>query len=87
MYNFFERNHLPICDKEALKCLGADELLCNPKLDISDYFSDDIEILKRRSIIFGDALKVLGLYELLQCMVNKLTNISDIQCKAITAVF
>ena len=78
MYKFFERNHLPICDQDALKCLGADELLYNPKLNISDYFSDDIAVLRRRSIVFGDALNVSGLYELLQNMVKKLSGISDI---------
>ena len=78
MYKFFERNHLPICDQDVLKCLGADELLYNPNLNISDYFSDDIAVLRRRSIVFGDALNVSGLYELLQNMVKKLSGISDI---------
>ena len=78
MYQFFECNYLPICDKETLKCLGADELLYNSKFDISHYFSDDIKVLQRRSIVFGDALNIPGLYELLQNMTKRLSNISDI---------
>ena len=78
MYKFFERNYFPICDKEVLKCLGADELLCNPKFNISDYFSDDIAVLQRRSVVFEDALNVSGLYELLQNMVKRLLTISDV---------
>lgn len=78
MYTFFERKNLPICDAEVLKSLGADELLYDSKINISDYFSDDIEILKRRSIVFGDALKVRGLYELLGSISKKLSGISDV---------
>lgn len=78
MYNFFQQNNSPICDKSAIKCLGADILLYNPKLNILDYFSDDITILQRRSIVFGDALNVSGLYKLLQNMTERLSIISDI---------
>ena len=78
MYTFFERKNLPICDAEVLKSLGADELLYDSKINISDYFSDNIEILKRRSIVFGDALKVRGLYELLDSISRKLSGISDV---------
>lgn len=78
MYKFFERNHLPICDNAVLEFLGVDEFLYDPNFNIVDYFSDDISVLERRSIVFGDALNVLGLYELLQNMVKKLSNIIDI---------
>ncbi len=78
MYTFFERKYLPICGKEVLKLLGADELLYDSKINISDYFSDDVEVLKRRSIVFGDALNISGLYELLQSMSRRLVGISDI---------
>ena len=63
MYTFFERKYSPICDAEVFKSLGADALLYDSKINISDYFSDDINILKRRSIVFGDALKIKGLYD------------------------
>ncbi len=78
MYTFFERKYLPICDAEVLKSLGADDLLYDSKINISDYFSDDIEVLKRRSIVFGDALHVDGLYELLGSISRKISGISDI---------
>ena len=78
MYTFFERKYLPICDQEVLKLLGADELLYDSKINISDYFSDDIDVLKRRSIVFGDALNVAGLCDLLVSMSRKLSDISDI---------
>ena len=78
MYKFFECDYLNICDKEALKCLGADKLLYNSKVNISDYFSDDIEVLKKRSIVFGDALNISGLFEMLQSITQKLSHISDI---------
>ncbi len=78
MYTFFERKYLPICDKEVLKLLGADELLYDSKINISDYFSDDISVLKRRSIVFGDALNVAGLYDLLKSISRKLSAISDV---------
>ena len=78
MYTFFERKNLPICDAEVLKSLGADELLYDSKINISDYFSDDVDILKKRSIVFGDALKVRGLYELLDSISRKLSAISDV---------
>ena len=78
MYTFFERKYLPICDVEVLRSLGADDLLYNSKINIADYFSDDIEILKRRSIVFGDALSVRELYELLGSISKKLSGISDV---------
>ncbi len=78
MYTFFERRYLPICDKEVLKLLGADELLYDSRINISDYFSDDITVLKRRSIVFDDALNVAGLYDLLKNMSRKLSAISDV---------
>ncbi len=78
MYTFFERKSLPICDSEVLKGLGADDLLYDSKINICEYFSDDTAVLKRRSIIFGDALHVKGLYELLKKMSSKLSGISDI---------
>ena len=78
MYTFFERKYLPICDVEVLRSLGADDLLYNPKINIADYFSDDIDILKRRSIVFGDALNVRGLYEMLVSISQKLSAISDV---------
>lgn len=78
MYTFFEKKYSPICDKEVLKLLGADELLYDSKINISDYFSDDVEVLKRRSIVFDDALNVAGLYELLKSMSRKLSAISDV---------
>lgn len=78
MYTFFERKYLPICDVEVLRSLGADDLLYNSKINIADYFSDDIDILKRRSIVFGDALNVRGLYEMLVSISQKLSAISDV---------
>ena len=78
MYTFFERKYLPICDADVLKSLGADDLLYDSKINVADYFSDDIDVLKRRSIVFGDALHVEGLYELLGSISKKLSGISDI---------
>ena len=78
MYTFFERKYLPICDTEVLKSLGANDLLYNSKINIADYFSDDIDVLKRRSIVFSDALNVRGLYDLLVSISGKLASISDI---------
>ena len=78
MYTFFEKGHSPICDKEVLKSLGADVLLYDSRINISDYFSDDIDVLKRRSIVFSDALNVRGLYDLLVSISGKLASISDI---------
>ena len=78
MYTFFEKKYLPICDVEVLRSLGADDLLYNSKINIADYFSDDIDVLKRRSIVFGDALNVRGLYELLVSISQKLSAISDV---------
>ena len=78
MYTFFEKKYLPICDTDVFKSLGATELLYDSKINISDYFSDDIDVLKRRSIVFGDALKIRGLYELLDSMSRKLSAISDV---------
>lgn len=78
MYTFFEKEHSPICDKEVLKSLGADVLLYDSRINISDYFSDDIDVLKRRSIVFSDALNVRGLYDLLVSISGKLASISDI---------
>jgi len=78
MYRFFEQNYLSICNNDALKCLGADKLLYNAKVNIFDYFTDDIAVLQKRSIVFGDALNVSGLYELLDSMTRRLSNISDI---------
>ncbi len=78
MYTFFEKGHSPICDKEVLKSLGADVLLYDSRINISDYFSDDIDVLKRRSIVFDDALNVAGLYDLLKSMSRKLSAISDV---------
>lgn len=78
MYTFFEKGHSPICDKEVLKSLGADGLLYDSRINISDYFSDDIDVLKRRSIVFSDALNVRGLYDLLVSISGKLASISDI---------
>ena len=78
MYTFFEKEHSPICDKEVLKSLGADVLLYDSRINISDYFSDDIDVLKRRSIVFDDALNVAGLYDLLVSISGKLASISDI---------
>ena len=78
MYTFFEKGHSPICDKEVLKSLGADVLLYDSRINISDYFSDDIDVLKRRSIVFDDALNVRGLYDLLVSISGKLASISDI---------
>lgn len=78
MHNFFECDYMNICDKETLKGLGVNKLLYNPKINISNYFSDDIEVLKKRSIIFGDALHISGLFELLQSITQKLSHISDI---------
>lgn len=78
MYTFFERKYLPICDTEVLKSLGADDLLYNSKINVADYFSDDIDVLKRRSIVFSDALNVRGLYDLLVSISGKLASISDI---------
>lgn len=78
IYNFFECNYLNICDKETLNSLGVNKLLYNSKVNISNYFSDDIEVLKKRSIIFGDALHISGLFELLQSITQKLSHISDI---------
>ncbi len=78
MYTFFEKNYSPICDKEVLKSLGADGLLYDSRINISDYFSDDINVLKRRSIVFDDALNIAGLYDLLKSMSQKLSAISDV---------
>ena len=78
LYRLLEYGTLPICDKEALRCLGMDKLLYNSKFDISDYFTDDIAVLQRRSIVFGDALKVSGLYELLKKMTQRVSSISEI---------
>lgn len=78
MYTFFEKKYLPVCDVEVLRSLGADDLLYNSKINIADYFSDDIDVLKRRSIVFGDALNVRGLYELLVSISQKLSAISDV---------
>ncbi|MBQ1195969.1 MAG: hypothetical protein IIX44_06980 [Clostridia bacterium] len=78
MNTFFEKKYLPICDVEVLRSLGADDLLYNSKINIADYFSDDIDVLKRRSIVFGDALNVRGLYELLVSISQKLSAISDV---------
>ena len=78
MYTFFEKKYLPICDVEVLRSLGADDLLYNSKINIANYFSDDIDVLKRRSIVFGDALNVRGLYELLVSISQKLSAISDV---------
>lgn len=78
MYTFFEKEHSPICDKEVLKSLGADVLLYDSRINISDYFSDDIDVLKRRSIVFDDALNVAGLYDLLKSMSRKLSAIADV---------
>ena len=78
MYTFFEKELSPICDKEVLKSLGADGLLYDSRINISDYFSDDIEVLKRRSIVFDDALNVAGLYDLLNSMSRKLSAIADV---------
>ena len=78
MHNFFECDYMNICDKETLKGLGVNKLLYNSKVNISNYFSDDIEVLKKRSIIFGDALNISGLFELLQSITQKLSHISDI---------
>ncbi len=78
MYTFFEKKFAPICDKDVLKNLGADDLLYDSKINIADYFSDDIDVLKRRSIVFGDALHVRGLYELLGSISRKLSGISDV---------
>ena len=78
MYTFFEKGHSPICDKEVLKSLGADVLLYDSRINISDYFSDDIDVLKSRSIVFDDALNVRGLYDLLVSISGKLASISDI---------
>ena len=78
MYTFFEKEHSQICDKEVLKSLGADGLLYDSRINISDYFSEDIDVLKRRSIVFDDALNVRGLYDLLVSISGKLASISDI---------
>lgn len=78
MYTFFERKYLPICDADVLKSLGAADLLYDSKINIADYFSDDIEVLKRRSIVFDDALNVAGLYDLLGSISRKLSAISDV---------
>ena len=78
MYTFFEKGHSPICDKEVLKSLGADGLLYDSRINISDYFSDDIDVLKRRSIVFDDALNVAGLYDLLKSISRKLSAIADV---------
>ena len=75
---FLEKGSFPICDKEVLKSLGVEKLLYNPKIHISDYFTDDIEVLKRRSVVFGDVLNVSGLYELLQKMTMRLASFSEI---------
>ena len=78
MYTFFEKKYLPICDADVLKSLGAADLLYDSKINIADYFSDDIEVLKRRSIVFDDALNVAGLYDLLGSISRKLSAISDV---------
>ncbi len=78
MYTFFEKKYLPVCDTDVFKSLGATELLYDSKINIADYFSDDIDVLKRRSIVFGDALKIRGLYELLDSISGKLSAISDV---------
>ena len=78
LQNFLEQGGFPICDKETLKCLGVDKLLYNPKFNISNYFTDDIGVLQRRSVVFGDALNVPGLYDVLQEITHKLASFSEI---------
>lgn len=78
IFSFFEGKKRAICNKEDLKCLGIDYILYSHKVNILDYFSDDLEVLKRRSIVFGDALNVVGLYELLENISQKLSSVFDI---------
>lgn len=78
MYTFFEKKHMHICDQEMLNNLKANELLYDSKIDILDYLSDDIEVLKKRSVVFSDALHVPGLFALLQSISKKISSISDI---------
>ena len=78
LQKFLEQGFFPICDKETLKSLGVDKLLYNPKFNISDYFTDDIAVLQRRSVVFGDVLNVAGLYDLLQKMTKRLSSFSEI---------
>ena len=52
MYTFFEKSHLKKCGADVLDCLGVSEFLYDAKTDISEYFTDDIDMLRQRSIIF-----------------------------------
>ena len=61
-----------------MRSLGAYNLLHTSNFNIFDYFSDDISVLQSRSIVFGDLLRVSGLYELLQSITKKLVNFSEI---------
>ena len=46
--------------------------------DISEYFTDDIDMLRQRSIIFVDILRVSGLFEVLEKITKQLSDISEI---------
>ena len=48
IFSFFEGKKRAICNKEALKCLGIDDILYSHKVNILDFFSDDLEVLQRR---------------------------------------
>ena len=45
MYTFFEKSHLKKCGADVLDCLGVSEFLYDAKTDISEYFTDDIDML------------------------------------------
>lgn len=78
MYTFLEKSYMKLCSEDTLKCIGINDLCDNTKINITDYFTDDIEILKKRSIIFNDTLNIPGMYELLEKTSKHLSDIVEI---------
>lgn len=76
--SFFEKNYSSICDSEVLQCLGVNDLFSETKINVLEYFSDDISVLKKRSVVFSDALRVQGLLEILEVLSAKLSSIGEI---------
>lgn len=78
MYSLIEKKYMQLCSEEALKSLGIDSLLYTPGMNITDYFTDDIGLLKKRSIIFDDTLNITGLYEVIESVTRHLSDISEV---------
>ena len=78
--NIFQTNCRNFCNLEAIKCLGLDSLIfdSNSQKNIIDYFTDDIEVLTKRSLVFADTLNIKGCYEFLESITKKLFDIKEL---------